>query len=74
MKGKMYIFFMLFFMSVSVCSAEEPETVSQELDEVVVTASRVKEKVKETPVTINIVTNNVITSYSIHYTKLYDLI
>lgn len=57
MKGKMYIFFMLFFMSVSVCSAEEPETVSQELDEVVVTASRVKEKVKETPVTINIVTN-----------------
>ncbi|MBW2506970.1 MAG: TonB-dependent receptor plug domain-containing protein, partial [Deltaproteobacteria bacterium] len=55
MKGKTYIFFMLFFMSVSVCSAEEPETVSQELDEVVVTASRVEEKVKEVPVTTNIV-------------------
>ena len=57
MKGKMLIFFVLFFLSISVCQAEEPETLNQELDEVVVTASRVKEKVKETPETINIVTN-----------------
>jgi len=49
---------MLFFLSVSVCRADEPETVNQELDEVVVTASRVKEKVKETPATTNIVTSD----------------
>lgn len=57
MKGKMCILGFLFFLLVSVCKAEEQQTVKQELDEVVVTASRVAEKVKETPTTINIVTS-----------------
>ncbi len=47
----------LFLMLASVCHAEEQATVNQELDEVVVTASRVEEKVKEVPATVNIVTN-----------------
>ncbi len=51
----MHIVIILFFLMVSVCQAEEPQTVNQELDEVVVTASRVEEKVKEVPVTINII-------------------
>lgn len=56
MKGKVSVFLILFFMLVSICNAEESDTVQHELDEVVVTASRVEEKVKETPVTTNIVT------------------
>lgn len=51
----MHIVIILFFLMVSVCQAEELTTVNQELDEVVVTASRVEEKVKETPTTLNIV-------------------
>ena len=47
----------VFLMLASVCHAEEQATVNQELDEVVVTASRVEEQVKETPVTINVVSN-----------------
>ncbi len=53
----MHIVIILFFLMVSVCHAEEPQTVNQKLDEVVVTASRVEEKVKEVPATVNIVTN-----------------
>jgi outer membrane receptor protein involved in Fe transport len=51
----MHIVIILFFLMASVCHAEEPQTVNQELDEVVVTASRVEEKVKEVPVTTNII-------------------
>ena len=51
----MHIIIILFFLMVSVCQAEEPGTFNQELDEVVVTASRVEEKVKEVPSTLNIV-------------------
>ncbi len=51
----MHIVVILFFLMASVCHAEEPQTVNQELDEVVVTASRVEEKVKEVPVTTNII-------------------
>ena len=51
----MHIVIILFFLMVSVCHGEELETVNQELDEVVVSASRVEEKVKEVPATINIV-------------------
>ncbi len=40
---------------VSVSHAEEQEAVRHELDEVVVSASRVEEKVKDVPVTLNIV-------------------
>ena len=53
----MHIVIILFFLMASVCQAEEPQTVNQELDEVVVTASRVEEKVKEVPATVNIVNN-----------------
>lgn len=53
----MYILGVLFFLLASICNAEEQQTVQQELDEVVVTASRVAEKVKETPTTMNIVTS-----------------
>ena len=53
----MHILIILFFLMVSVCHAEEPQTVNQELDEVIVSASRVEEKVKEVPATVNIVTN-----------------
>jgi len=53
----MHIVIILFFLMVSVCQAEEPGTINQELDEVVVTASRVEEKVKETPTTTNIVSS-----------------
>ena len=51
----MHIVIILFFLMASVCQAEELQTVNQELDEVVVSASRVEEKVKDVPVTINIV-------------------
>jgi iron complex outermembrane receptor protein len=51
----MHIVIILFFLMVSVCQAEELQTVNQELDEVVVSASRVEEKVKDVPVTTNIV-------------------
>ena len=51
----MHIVVILFLLMASVCHAEEPQTGNQELDEVVVTASRVEAKVKEVPVTINIV-------------------
>ena len=51
----MHIIIILFFLMVSVCQAEEPGTFNQELDEVVVTASRVEEKVKEVPSTLNII-------------------
>ncbi|MFC1845085.1 TonB-dependent receptor plug domain-containing protein, partial [Thermodesulfobacteriota bacterium] len=53
----MHIIIILFFLMVSVCQAEEQGTYNQELDEVVVTASRVEEKVKETPTTTNIITS-----------------
>ncbi len=56
-KRNTHIVIILFFLMGSVCQAEEPGTLNQELDEVVVTASRVEEKVKETPATINIVTS-----------------
>jgi len=60
MKGKVSVFFVLLFLIIPIrhAGAVEPETVSQELDEVVVTASRVEEKVKEVPVTTNIVTKD----------------
>ena len=51
----MHIVVILFLLMASVCHAEEPQTVNQELDEVVVTASRVEAKVKEVPVTTNII-------------------
>ncbi len=44
MKGKMSVFLILFFLLVSICNAEESDTVQHELDEVVVTASRVRGK------------------------------
>ena len=53
----MHIVIILFFLMASVCHAEEPQTVNQALDEVVVSASRVEEKVKEVPATVNIVTS-----------------
>ena len=55
MKEKMSVFLILFFLLVSICKAEESDTVEHEFDEVVVTASRVEEKVKEVPSTVNIV-------------------
>ena len=57
-KKKIYSVFILFFLMASVCQAEEQTTVNQELDEVIVSASRVEEKVKETPTTTNIVASD----------------
>jgi TonB-dependent siderophore receptor len=54
----MQFFLILFFLLASVCQAAESGIVNQELDEVVVTASRVEEKVKETPATTNVVSQH----------------
>ena len=66
MKVKMSVFFILFFLMVSISTAAEQEAVKHELDEVVVSASRVEEKVKEVPVTINIVNEEELEKIKIH--------